>query len=82
MGSKRTTLIALREAKGWRQEDVAKMLNISQQAVSLYENGKRDPSIRLAKKFEVLFKTPMEELFPDIFYNNETTKCNVDQQTA
>lgn len=79
MDKKRKVLIALRDAKGWTQEDVAKMLNISQQAISLYENGKRDPSVRLAKKFEILFKMPMEELFPDIFLSDNTTKCNVTQ---
>lgn len=79
---KRELLIKLREQKQWKQEDVAKMIGTTQQNISLIENGKRNPSIRLAKKFEILFKRPMEELFPDIFYNNETTNCNVDQQTA
>jgi len=79
MCNKRKVLIALREAKGWKQEDLAGMLNISQQAISLYENGKRDPSIRLAKKFELLFKMPMEELFPDIFLDDRTTGCNVNR---
>lgn len=83
MDKKRKMLIALREAKGWKQEDVAKMLNISQQAISLYENGKRDPSIRLAKKFELLFKMPMEELFPDIFLTStqQNAMSDNDQNT-
>lgn len=80
MGKKRKVLIALREAKGWKQEDVAKKLDITQQAVSLYENGKRDPSIRLAKKFELLFKMPMEELFPDIFLTSTQQNAMLDNK--
>ncbi len=80
MDKKRKVLIALREAKGWKQEDVAKKLDITQQAVSLYENGKRDPSIRLAKKFELLFKMPMEELFPDIFLTSTQQNAMLDNK--
>lgn len=53
------------------QKNLAKTIGISQQMVSLIENEKRKPTIEVAKKLEILFKTPMEELFPDIFSNIE-----------
>ena len=37
--------------------------------ISLIETEKRKPTIEIAKRLEILFKTPMEELFPDIFSN-------------
>lgn len=80
--SKRKLLISLREEKNLKQEDVAKMLNIAQQTVSLIETAKRNPSILLAKKFEILFDRPMEDLFPDIFLSAETTKRSIKEETA
>lgn len=74
--SKRHNLIFSREKKGWNQDELGIMLDITQQYISLIENGKRDPSTILAKKFEIIFETPMEELFPDMFENLITTKCN------
>lgn len=73
----RTLLIKLREQNNLKQEELAKVLGTSQQNISLIENGRRNPSIKLAKKFEIFYKKPMEELFPDIFLDAETTKCNV-----
>lgn len=75
---KREYLIKLREKNDWLQEDVANKTGTTQQTVSLLENGKRNPSIKLAKSFEILFKEPMEKLFPDIFLSMHTTKCNID----
>lgn len=83
---KREYLIKLREKNGWLQEDVANKTGTTQQTVSLLENGKRNPSIKLAKSFEILFEEPMENLFPDIFLTIDTTKCNIctisNQKTA
>ena len=33
----------LRRAQGWRQEDLAKKLSLTRQAVARYEAGERDP---------------------------------------
>ncbi|WP_408955791.1 helix-turn-helix transcriptional regulator [Natroniella sp. ANB-PHB2] len=73
----RELLISKRKSRNWSQNDIAQRLGTSQQSISPIENGRRDPTIRLAKKFELLFDEPMESLFPDIFLGIKTTKCNV-----
>lgn len=65
----RKVLINKRIKNKITQDRLAQMIGISQQMISLIETGKRRPTIETAKKLEVLFKTPMEELFPDIFSN-------------
>lgn len=82
MDGKRKLLIKLRENNDLFQEDVADLVGTTQQNISLIENGKRNPSLVLAKKLETLFDTPMEELFPDIFLPNHTTKRNVNNHSA
>ena len=76
--NERCILINKRKAKGWLQEDAANKLGTSQQFISLIEQGKRNPSLLLAKNMEKVYETPMEELFPDIFLESNTTKCNKD----
>lgn len=48
-------LKALREARGWTQEEVARRLNVSRAAVGHWERGKNEPSydtlIRLARLY-------------------------------
>ena len=63
----RDLLIKARESRKMTQSDLAKELNTSQQNISLLENGKRNPNLVLAKRFENYFGMPMEKLFPDIF---------------
>ncbi|TCU64446.1 putative transcriptional regulator [Tissierella praeacuta] len=65
----RKVLINKRIKNKITQDRLAQMIGISQQMISLIETGKRRPTIEIAKKLEVLFKTPMEELFADIFSN-------------
>lgn len=72
----RNKLINKRKYNGWSQEEVANKLGISQQLISLIEQGKRNPSLKMAKNMELLYETPMEELFPDIFLKLHTTNCN------
>ncbi|WMM26703.1 helix-turn-helix transcriptional regulator [Tissierella sp. MB52-C2] len=80
--NKRKFLIDKRKNNQWSQEYVAKKLNTTQQLISFIEQGKRNPSLIIAKGFEEIYETPMEKLFPDIFLNNNTTKRNVDNHTA
>lgn len=82
MDGKRELLIKLREKNELFQEDVADLVDTTQQNISLIENGKRNPSLILAKKLEILFDTPMENLFPDIFLPSDTTKRNVKDKLA
>jgi DNA-binding XRE family transcriptional regulator len=39
-----------RKGKGFTQEDLAKMLGVSRQAVVSYENGRREPNLRILIK--------------------------------
>jgi len=72
---KRELLIKLRGSKS--QGELAKELGISQQFLSAIELGTRNPNVRLMKKFEEYFHVSMEELFPDIFIDTNTTKRDI-----
>jgi DNA-binding XRE family transcriptional regulator len=67
--TKRTLIIELRGKMS--QTEFAETLGVSQQAVSAIETGVMTPSIVIMKKYELFFKKPMEELFPDVFENIE-----------
>lgn len=56
----------LRCAKGWSQEQLAKNLGVSRQAVNAIERGKHDPSLTLAFAIAGVFKKPIEEIFNPI----------------
>lgn len=66
----RTRLESLREAKNWTQAEVAERLGITQGSYSLIASGKRTPSLVTALKISDLFGAPIEELFPDLIYDN------------
>lgn len=72
----RIKLINQRIKNKWTQKEVANKVGVSQQTISLIETGKRRPTIELAKKLEILFNVPMEELFKDIFLKINTTICD------
>lgn len=65
----RKRLKEIRKMNKLTQEDIAKDINISRTFYTRLELGTRNPSIKTAKKLEILFNIPMEELFPDIFEN-------------
>lgn len=73
----REKLIGEREKRGWTQEYAAGLTGTTQQNISLIENGRRKPSLVLAKRFERIYGRSMEELFPDIFFKTNTTLSNV-----
>lgn len=54
---------ALRKARGLRQEDIAKLLDVSRQTIIAIENDKYDPTLALAMKLARLLETPVETLF-------------------
>lgn len=74
MDKKREVLINLREKANMSQEDLALELGVAQQTVSQLETRTRNPSLNLAKKYELFFETPMEKLFPDLFCGFDITK--------
>lgn len=53
----------LRAEYDWTQEDLAKKLGISRQAVIAIEKEKYDPSLPLAFKIARLFQKSVEEIF-------------------
>lgn len=53
----------LREDRQLTQVELASLAGVSRQAIIAIENGKYDPSIRLAFKFSQIFGKSIEELF-------------------
>jgi len=63
----RNRLKVLRAERDWTQEELARRLGVSRQAVNAIETGKYDPSLPLALKVGRLFEKPVEEVFfPDL----------------
>jgi transcriptional regulator with XRE-family HTH domain len=53
---------ARRKQKGITQETLAKMLGVTQGAVSLWELGEREPNIRILKQMANIFECSIDEL--------------------
>ena len=53
----------IRNSKGIRQEDFAKLMGVSRQTISSLENGRYNPSILLAHKIAQYFGMTIEEVF-------------------
>ena len=52
----------IRNAKGLRQEELAKAMGVSRQTISSLENGRYNPSILLAYKIARYFDLTIEEV--------------------
>ncbi len=59
----------LRKARGIRQEELAKAMDVSRQTIGSIENGRYNPSIILAFKLAAFFGLSIEDIF---IYNEET----------
>ncbi|MBO7728968.1 MAG: helix-turn-helix transcriptional regulator [Oscillospiraceae bacterium] len=53
----------IRNEKGIRQEDLARLMGVSRQTISSLENGRYNPSILLAHKIAQYFGMTIEEVF-------------------
>ena len=53
----------IRNEKGIRQEELAKLMGVSRQTISSLENGRYNPSILLAHKIAQCFGMTIEEVF-------------------
>ena len=53
----------LRAAKEWSQAELADKLGVSRQTINAIETEKYDPSLPLAFKVALLFKTSIEDIF-------------------
>ncbi len=62
----RNRLRDLRKARGWSQEELARLLGVSRQTVIAIERGRYDPSLKLAFRIARLFGQQIEDIFtPD-----------------
>ena len=52
----------IRKKKGYSQLKVAMDLNISREALSYYENGKRSPDLEMLVKMSEYFNVSIDEL--------------------
>lgn len=71
----RTKLIECRKSLGMTQASLAEAIEVSEVYIRKLESGDRNPSIKLMMKFEKLFGVPIKELFSDIFFETNDTKC-------
>ena len=53
----------IRNMRGIRQEEFARMMGVSRQTISSLENGRYNPSILLAHKIAEFFEMTIEEVF-------------------
>ncbi|MGV8141994.1 MAG: helix-turn-helix transcriptional regulator [Candidatus Woesearchaeota archaeon] len=53
----------MREKKGFTQEKLAELADVSRQTIISIESGKYVPSLELALKFGKIFKCKIEDLF-------------------
>ena len=53
----------IRTQKGIKQDELAKILGVSRQTISSLENGRYNPSIKLAYDISKFFGMTIEEVF-------------------
>ena len=59
----RNRLKVLRAERGWTQEDLAKRVGVSRQAVNALETEKHDPSLDLAYRIAAVLGQSVEVVF-------------------
>lgn len=64
--SKREELIKKRKKLGYSQDNVAKEAGISRCAYCMIERGKRNPSVKVAKRIGKLLEMDWTKLFNEI----------------
>jgi DNA-binding XRE family transcriptional regulator len=64
----RKELYKARQKLNMTQTEVAEKLGISPKTYGNYEQGHREPGSKCCDALEKLFKIPIEQLFPDLFY--------------
>lgn len=70
----RSNLIKERKELGLTRLELADKLNIAEITVRKIEEGNRNPSPQMAKKFALFYEKELDYLFPDIFLINFDTK--------
>ena len=66
----------IRLEKGWTQEQLGKLLNISQAMVAKYENNKRNPKLETLQKISTALDVPVYILDDRIKYTTNHEKLS------
>ncbi|MCI3027730.1 helix-turn-helix transcriptional regulator [Desemzia sp. C1] len=72
----RSNLVKERKSKDLTRSELADKLGIAEITVRKIEEGNRNPSPQMAKKFALFYKKELDYLFPDIFLIKFDTKRN------
>ncbi|MGM7719391.1 helix-turn-helix transcriptional regulator [Metabacillus sp. Hm71] len=63
MNAPREKLVKVRKERKWTQEELAEKAGISRAYLANIENGKHNPSLRVASKLSSLLNMSMNDLF-------------------
>ena len=66
-----TKIKEYREKRGMKQSELAELVNIRRETIVCLENGKYNPSLRLAMDIAKVFDVQVEDLFSFIDENDE-----------
>lgn len=59
-------LSVLRAERRWSQAGLAERINVSRQTIVSLENGRYEPTLKIAMRLSAVFRLPIEEIFtPD-----------------
>lgn len=58
-----TKIHELRKAKGMQQTELATLVGVRRETIGNLENGKYNPSLKLAMDIAKVFNLPVEEIF-------------------
>ena len=61
----------IRKMKNLNQQEVALALNISREALSYYENGKREPSLKLLETMSKFYNVSIHYLITGKEFNSQ-----------
>jgi putative transcriptional regulator len=61
----KSRLRILRAEHGWTQEELARAIGVSRQAINALETERHHPSLDLAYKIAAAFRVPVEQIFPN-----------------
>ena len=66
-----TKIKEYREKVGMKQFELAELVNVRRETIVCLENGRYNPSLKLAMDISKVFNVPVEDLFSFIDENNE-----------
>ena len=59
----RTRMYELRKEKGMQQAELAELVGVRRETIGKLENGKYNPSLKLAMDIAKVFGLPVEQIF-------------------